>query len=153
MQIKTGVSVTTQNGCQCKILRVFLWIQRITLFTFGAASGAGICGTLSPRMCLTWLMTTSTADPVVKPLIIGSDIKVAKKPSWAAPIATWRGQNAVNNISPMALQKALHGQIILCSRKWKSFSNEVRLPELCQQGMTEKPQFPVWWRLLVSRGC
>lgn len=67
-------------------------------------------------------MTTSTADPVVKPLIIGSDIKVAKKPSWAAPIATWRGQNAVNNISPMALQKALHVQIILCSRKWKSHS-------------------------------
>ena len=35
-------------------------------------------------------MTTNTADPVVKPLINGSDKKVATNPSLATPMITYR---------------------------------------------------------------
>ena len=55
--------------------------------TLGATKGFANCGTLSPRMCFIWLLTTNTADPVVKPLTNGSDKNVATKPSLAAPMA------------------------------------------------------------------
>ena len=47
-------------------------------------------GTFKPRMCLTWLVKTKIAAPVVKPLMIGSDKYTATKPSFRKPITNCR---------------------------------------------------------------
>ena len=68
------------------------WLKQCTqgLVTFTAANDPVIRGTVSPSICFNWLLTTSTADPVVKPLINGSDKYVATTPSFATPMITYR---------------------------------------------------------------